>query len=174
MKKSNCKETEQDTKPWEKDWMNGTNLHETGVRQMGRAERGGRGRGETKEEEWLLIKERGGETDTGSMWVKGRLWRGGGWERPHKHLLKNSKGTPGKRVAYVMYIFKTCFGILRRIMWTADTETSSPHPQKEQLHYLKNQRNKKTWFYAMTKCFGFWIKSFFRWPSVARHVLRNH
>lgn len=43
--------------------MNGTNLHETGVRQMGRAERGGRGRGETKEEEWLLIKERGGGGD---------------------------------------------------------------------------------------------------------------
>lgn len=83
-----------------------------------------------KEEEWLLKKERGGETDTGSMWVKGRLWRGGGWERPHKHLLKNSKGTPGKGVAYVMYIFKTCFGILWRIMWTATLKQAAPTPKK--------------------------------------------
>lgn len=53
--------------------MNGTNLHDTGVRQMGRAEREegvwGRGQGEGEEEEeeeeeveevWLL-KKRGGE-----------------------------------------------------------------------------------------------------------------
>lgn len=33
--------------------MNGTNLHETGVRQMGRVEGGGERQGEEKEE-WLL------------------------------------------------------------------------------------------------------------------------
>lgn len=47
--------------------MNGANLHETGVRQMGRAERGGRrddeggGGGGVEEEEGE------GETDTGLM-----------------------------------------------------------------------------------------------------------
>lgn len=45
--------------------MNGANLHETGVRQMGRAEGGGRGGEEREgEEEWLLKKrrERGKQT----------------------------------------------------------------------------------------------------------------
>lgn len=66
--------------------MNGTNLHETGVRQMGRAEGGGRGGerqgrgrvGVVVEEE----EEGEGETDTGLMCVKGRLWRGveAGWD----------------------------------------------------------------------------------------------
>lgn len=47
--------------------MNGTNLHETGVRQMGRAEGGGRGgerQREEEEEEWLLKRrrERGKQT----------------------------------------------------------------------------------------------------------------
>lgn len=48
--------------------MNGTNLHETGVRQMGRAEGGGGGgerqREEEEEEEWLLKRrrERGKQT----------------------------------------------------------------------------------------------------------------
>lgn len=42
--------------------MNGANLHETGVRQMGRAEGGGRRDGGGVEEE-----EGEGETDTGLM-----------------------------------------------------------------------------------------------------------
>lgn len=46
--------------------MNGTNLHETGVRQMGRAEGGGREgerQGEEELEEWLLKRrERGKQT----------------------------------------------------------------------------------------------------------------
>lgn len=39
--------------------MNGTNLHDTGVRQMGRVQGGGRG-GESQgeEEEWLLKRRR--------------------------------------------------------------------------------------------------------------------
>lgn len=41
--------------------MNGTNLHETGVRQMGRAERGGRGRGETKRGRVVVDKGGGGK-----------------------------------------------------------------------------------------------------------------
>lgn len=46
--------------------MNGTNLHETGVRQMGRVEGGGGGDKERQgeEEEWLLKRrgERGKQT----------------------------------------------------------------------------------------------------------------
>lgn len=51
--------------------MNGANLHETGVRQMGRAEGGGRGdeereagrQGGREGEEWLLKRrERGKQT----------------------------------------------------------------------------------------------------------------
>lgn len=56
------------TQPYNQDCMNGTNLHETGVRQMGRAEREeeGRGRGQREGEEeeeeekvWLLKKREG-------------------------------------------------------------------------------------------------------------------
>lgn len=49
--------------------MNGANLHETGVRQMGRAEGGGRGGEESRGRGGVVVGEEEGEgkTDTGLM-----------------------------------------------------------------------------------------------------------
>lgn len=68
------------------DWMNGSHLHDTGVRQMGHAGRGGARRGE---EEWMWKRER--ETNTGLMWIQGRVWRGWGSKGTRGSFFKTSR-----------------------------------------------------------------------------------
>lgn len=117
-----------DAQPWHKDWMNGANLHETGVRQMGRAEGGGRGDEERERRSGCWRRGgRGGETDTGLMWVTGWLWSGGCRDGIYRYLHNSTAkdGTSGTGLCILKSYFHCIIsGKDEPVRWTGRTNNT--------------------------------------------------